>query len=93
MGGPRRRRTGGSGSVEHAALPPSRRVVHPLRTLETAVTSCTVLDVGARGPALTTVNRHLRRSVLPDDMARAWLRHNVEQVGHLEHVLPAAIRR
>ena len=49
-----------------------------------------VLEVGARSRALTPVNRYLRRSVFPDDMARAWLRHNVEEVGHLEHVLPAA---
>ena len=26
--------------------------------------------------------------VLPDDMGRAWLRHNVEEVGHLENFLP-----
>lgn len=30
----------------------------------------------------------VRQRVFPDDMARAWLRHNVEEVGNLERFLP-----
>ena len=47
-----------------------------------------VMDVGARSRALTPLNRHLGRRVLPDEMARAWLQHNVEEVGLLEHLVP-----
>lgn len=46
-----------------------------------------VLDLGARSPLAAPVNRLLRRR-FPDDMVRAWVRHNVEEVGRLEHLLP-----
>lgn len=45
----------------------------------------TVMDLGTR--ALTPVNRLVRRH-FPDDKARAWVRHNIEEVGQLEHLLP-----
>ncbi len=35
----------------------------------------------------------LRPFVLPDDMARAWLRHNVEEVGNFERFLPDLYNR
>ena len=35
----------------------------------------------------------LNRTVLPEDMGRAWLRHNVEEVGHLESFLPLLYSR
>jgi hypothetical protein len=46
-----------------------------------------VLDVGARSALWTPVNRMLTRR-FPDDMARAWVRHNIEEVGQFEHLLP-----
>jgi hypothetical protein len=46
-----------------------------------------VLDIGARSAALTPVNYLLTRR-FPDDMARAWVRHNIEEVGQLEFLLP-----
>jgi len=46
-----------------------------------------VLDIGARSPLLAPVNRLLNRR-FPDDMLRAWVRHNIEEVGQLEHLLP-----
>ncbi|GLZ43991.1 hypothetical protein Acsp06_01760 [Actinomycetospora sp. NBRC 106375] len=46
-----------------------------------------VLDVGARSIAFAPVNRVLRRR-LPDDMLDAWIAHNIEEVGHLEQLLP-----
>ena len=46
-----------------------------------------VMDVGARSPLLAPINRVLRRR-LPDHMLRAWVRHNVEEVGQLEYLLP-----
>ena len=49
-----------------------------------------VLEVGANTALLTTVNRHLTRRRFPLPMARGWVRHNIEEVGVLEHILPAA---
>ncbi len=46
-----------------------------------------VMDVGARGPLLAPLNRALTRR-FPDHMLRAWVRHNVEEVGQLEYLLP-----
>lgn len=47
-----------------------------------------VLDVGARSALLAPVNRALTRR-FPDRMVRAWVKHNVEEVGQLEYLLPA----
>jgi hypothetical protein len=47
-----------------------------------------VLDVGARSPLLAPVNRVLVGR-FPDHMVRAWVKHNVEEVGQLEYLLPA----
>jgi hypothetical protein len=46
-----------------------------------------VLDIGGRSPLLAPVNRLLARR-FPDHMLRAWVRHNIEEVGQLEHLLP-----
>ncbi|GGB83003.1 hypothetical protein N798_09495 [Knoellia flava TL1] len=46
-----------------------------------------VMDLGARSAVMRPVNALLRRR-FPDDMARAWVRHNIEEVGQLEHLLP-----
>lgn len=53
----------------------------------------TVMDIGARSWALRPVNSVLHRK-FPDDMARAWVRHNIEEVGQLQYLLPelAAVR-
>jgi hypothetical protein len=47
-----------------------------------------VLDVGARSAALAPVNRLLVRRVFPDRLLEAWVKHNIEEVGLLEHLLP-----
>lgn len=46
-----------------------------------------VLDVGARTPVFWPVNAYLCRR-FPDHMVRAWVRHNIEEVGQLEFLLP-----
>ena len=51
----------------------------------------TVMDLGARSALMWPVNAWLRRR-FPHDMARAWVRHNIEEVGQLEHLLPALAR-
>ena len=50
-----------------------------------------VMDLGARSPLLAPVNRHLTSRVFPEPMARAWVVHNVEEVGVLEHLLPGLV--
>lgn len=47
-----------------------------------------VLDIGARAPWMAPVNAVLHRR-FPRDMARAWVKHNIEEVGRLEYLLPA----
>ncbi|TFV58956.1 hypothetical protein E4P42_10735 [Mycobacterium sp. PS03-16] len=47
-----------------------------------------VMDIGARSALAAPVNRVLRRR-FPDPMVRAWVRHNIEEVGRLEYLLPA----
>lgn len=39
------------------------------------------------------LNAALRSHVMPDDKGRAWLLHNVEEVGSFEHFLPELIRQ
>ena len=47
-----------------------------------------VLDVGARGRAFAPVNRYLTQRRFPEAMLAAWIVHNIEEVGVLEHLLP-----
>lgn len=47
-----------------------------------------VLDLGSRLRLLAPLNAHLRRRVFRPEMDAAWIRHNVEEVGVLEHLIP-----
>ncbi|OBK93992.1 hypothetical protein A5645_18260 [Mycobacterium asiaticum] len=47
----------------------------------------TVLDAGARTPLFAPINRMVQRR-FPDEMLRAWVKHNIEEVGQLEYLLP-----
>jgi hypothetical protein len=46
-----------------------------------------VLEIGARTALFSPVNRMLTRR-FPDSMLQAWVRHNIEEVGQLEYLLP-----
>lgn len=46
-----------------------------------------MLDLGARSRWLSGVNRQLQRR-FPDPMVDAWITHNIEEVGLLEHLIP-----
>jgi hypothetical protein len=46
-----------------------------------------VMDVGARSGLLAPLNRLLCRR-FSDEMLRAWVKHNIEEVGQLEYLLP-----
>jgi hypothetical protein len=50
----------------------------------------TVMDLGARSPMLGLVNRVIRTR-FPDGKAHAWVKHNIEEVGQLEYLLPQLI--
>ncbi|ORB68608.1 hypothetical protein [Mycolicibacterium tusciae] len=47
----------------------------------------TVMDLGVRSALLAAVNRVVRRH-FPEDKVDAWVRHNIEEVGQLEYLLP-----
>lgn len=46
-----------------------------------------VMDIGARSRLLAPLNRVMCRR-FSNDMLRAWVRHNIEEVGQLEYLLP-----
>lgn len=48
----------------------------------------TVMDLGVRSPLLSLINRIVYRR-FPDAKLRAWVKHNIEEVGQLEYLLPA----
>ncbi len=47
----------------------------------------TVMDLGVRSPLLAPVNQIVCQQ-FPDDKVRAWVKHNIEEVGQLEYLLP-----
>jgi hypothetical protein len=46
-----------------------------------------VMDLGARSRLMSPVNRIVCQR-FPDHRLRAWVRHNIEEVGQLEYLLP-----
>ncbi|MGZ8803028.1 MAG: hypothetical protein ACXWZL_10575, partial [Mycobacterium sp.] len=46
-----------------------------------------VMDIGARSRLLAPINAVLCRKFSPT-MAEAWVKHNIEEVGQLEYLLP-----
>lgn len=67
---------------------PVLRLEHYWSACQGHVHYVTVLDLGARARAFRPVNRVLSRHRFPEAMTRAWLRHNIEEVGYLEEILP-----
>jgi hypothetical protein len=47
----------------------------------------TVMDLGVRSALLAPVNKVVRQR-FSDDKIRAWVKHNIEEVGQLEYLLP-----
>jgi hypothetical protein len=47
----------------------------------------TVMDLGVRSALLAPVNKIVRQR-FSDDKLRAWVKHNIEEVGQLEYLLP-----
>lgn len=61
---------------------------HTWSRAENATHYTSVMDIGGRSMLAGAINRHLRRRVFPPGMAEAWVKHNVEEVGILEEILP-----
>ena len=50
-----------------------------------------VMEIGAVARGFSLVNRYLTRHRFSAEMADAWVVHNIEEVGVLEHILPALL--
>jgi hypothetical protein len=64
------------------------RLEHRFAAVEGGTDYRSQMLVGSTSPLGRTIFNRVRPRVFPDDMARAWLRHNVEEVGNFEHFLP-----
>ena len=70
---------------------PVLQLEHTWAACEHGTHYVSVLDMGARSRFMTPVNHYLTRRVFPERLLRAWLVHNIEEVGYLEHLLPEVI--
>lgn len=73
--------------VQRLAGVPIFRLEHTWSAGSDGVHYVSVMDVGARSHLLAPINRLLSRR-FPDEMLRAWVKHNIEEVGQLEYLLP-----
>ena len=66
------------------------RLAHRFTALDEATQYDSVLEVGLDAPVLgRLMNRSVLRLRFPEQMGRAWILHNIEEVGQLENFLPA----
>lgn len=66
------------------------RLAHRFTALDEATQYDSVLEVGLDAPVLgRLMNRSVLRLRFPEQMGRAWIVHNIEEVGQLENFLPA----
>jgi hypothetical protein len=64
------------------------RLNHDFIEVEGGTLYLSTLTVGFAAPGLRLLNPLLHRLMFTEEMGRAWLRHNVEEVGALEHIIP-----
>ena len=65
------------------------RLNHDFSAVDGGTLYISTLTVGTTAPGLRRiVNPLIHRLIFPEDMGRAWLNHNVEEVGLLEHIVP-----
>jgi hypothetical protein len=66
------------------------RLNHDFIARDDGTSYVSTLTVGVSTPVLCRLlNPLIHRFVFSEAMGRAWLRHNVEEVGLLEHIIPA----
>jgi len=73
--------------VQRVAGVPVFQLEHTWSAGPDGVHYVSVMDVGGRSPLLAPVNRLLCRR-FSDQTLRAWVKHNIEEVGQLEYLLP-----
>ena len=65
------------------------RLNHDFVAVDGGTQYLSTLTIGTTLPSLGSIlNRMIHRSIFTEAMGHAWLRHNVEEVGLLEHMLP-----
>lgn len=65
------------------------RLNHDFGSVEGGASYFSTLTIGASVPGISAVlNPLLHRAFFTEEMGHAWLRHNVEEVGSLEHIVP-----
>lgn len=65
------------------------RLAHRFMALDEGTQYDSVLEVGLAAPILGPVlNRRVLHHRFPEDMGRAWIAHNIEEVGQFEQFLP-----
>lgn len=65
------------------------RLNHDFAAVEDGASYYSTLTIGCSLPLMRNIlNPLLHRFAFTERMGRAWLRHNVEEVGALEHIVP-----
>jgi hypothetical protein len=64
------------------------RLAHRFTASAGATQYDSVLEVGLATPLLAPLNRLILPRKFPENMGRAWIAHNIEEVGQFEHFLP-----
>jgi hypothetical protein len=65
---------------------------HTWSRAENATHYISVMDIGGRSTLAGPINRYARRRVFRRGMPEAWVKHNVEEVGILEEILPSLFK-
>ena len=69
------------------------RLSHDFSAVDGGTLYVSSLTVGITVPVLRqALNPLVHRSIFPEAKGRAWLKHNVEEVGLLEHIIPLIYR-
>lgn len=81
--------TSGFTLVQYRAGLEVARLNHDFGLTEGGATYFSTLTIGASAPLVRhVINPTIQRAFFTEEMGRAWLRHNVEEVGALEHIIP-----
>jgi hypothetical protein len=76
--------------VSHKLGLPISRLNHDFKSVDGGTQYVSTLTIGTAFPGLSAaLNPLIHRAFFGEAMGYAWLRHNVEEVGLLEHVIPS----
>jgi hypothetical protein len=75
--------------VQHRLGMEVARLNHDFGAVEGGASYFSTLTIGAAVPLVRSLlNPVMQRAFFTEEMGRAWLRHNIEEVGALEHIIP-----